>query len=257
MNEIENRIASEFESMKTNNTEILQGIHQKINSQSRKGSNHKIVRKSFVIAALITVLAVTTAFAAYAYLPGFIRRVYMGNLTITHYERGYLPHDVPKHAFGMQTIEGIPIHEDVNTIKTFSMGDAIEAFGTNLLIPTYSPYGHVPVFINIHTSESGTTIEIWFSDAWFCEESGMIRHNPTSNLSFYLLYQTYIGDAHVQYDLIGAVTEIMVNDHPAIWSGTRNGMLTWIQDGILVNLAPADMDMDVVLRIAESLQPMR
>jgi len=203
------------------------------------------------------------------YLPGFIRQAQIGDITVTQYEPGFLPtadadmDDI----FATININGVSGASDVN-IEIIELNEgqkvlqsAQEILGTTLFVPTYLRHNEVPVFMFVIKDENlGDAVSIRYQNAVYDREKNVIIPNDSNNLSSFHVNQQYVGDAKVIYDVTVNFIEHEVNGHSAVWvKGTakspNNGSLMWIQDGMLITIAPIDLAFEYVIKIAESMQP--
>jgi len=208
--------------------------------------------RTLLIAAVLVVLTITTAFATG--LPGYIRSRDAGNLTINEYQRGYLPNADPADIdrFGMLTIGDLTVEDYTQVLTLESLEEARDTLDTPLLIPAHLENNEVPVDVRLFETSAGTRVVTLYMDA-YRDEDGDLKLNDWNNQSFFNLGQIYVGDEKVIFDIVDGFTDVKVNGHDAVWIGGYNGTLSWIQDGIYLQLQPYRLDWEYVLKIAESL----
>jgi len=229
--------------------------------------------RPILVAAAITALTITTAFATD--LPGLIKSFVVGKILVNEYEDGSLPHADPEvtDVVGTFTINGgvdRAFYGDGEVTRLGSLEEAREAFGAPLFVPAYLENDEVPVIVKKYEANESVTIEVWYQDAYI-NSSGEPAANHTFDSSFrlipevdsfFILYQTYVGDAELTYNYVGNVTETTVNGYEAMWQegsdiSPQNGILQWVQDGVLIQIMPCGLEMEYVMKIAESLEPMQ
>ena len=226
--------------------------------------------RAVLVAAAFLVLSVTTAAAVM--LPGYQKTLDVARqLSIHIYEKGMLPHKLPHNNFiSVVNIDGILQNVNSKNIRLDSLETAQEVLGMPLLVPACLERDEVPVMIHDISSmaegNSYITIDVLYEDAYWDAGRGIVRNNPDANNGYFFLHQTYVGDSQVIFDSVGEYTEMEVNGYKAAWVHNRqdqfgsnydNGALYWIQEGYFIQLGPAGLDFDYVMRIAESMRPMQ
>jgi hypothetical protein len=204
-------------------------------------------------AVIIAALTATSVFAATT-LPGFIRSLTAGDMTVNQFQRGAL-HEiyvVHEDIFGVFTIGRDILNPMSYGYKNLdSLEEAQKVLGAPLLIPTHLEDGETPYRIRKGWHNLGESIIVDYC-YWFIEEETGGPVFPGGK--FFTLAQTYVGDKQVTFDVDDSMRAMTIKGYEAVWLG--NGGLYWIQDSVLVQLLPCGLDRDYVIRIAEGLRAM-